>query len=104
MFIKNDQSFICDNCGAKVDKLNYTSRDHCPTCLYSKHVDIKPGDRENKCKGILKPINVVEEKGRQKICYVCKKCGANIRNIVAIDDNKDTLFEIVKEYAKNGGI
>ncbi len=41
-FTKNDNEFECENCGAHVDKLEYTSRDHCPKCLYSKHVDILP--------------------------------------------------------------
>ena len=38
-----DESFICENCGKKVTKLGYTARDHCPYCLYSKHLDINPG-------------------------------------------------------------
>ncbi|MDO4282434.1 MAG: RNHCP domain-containing protein [Clostridia bacterium] len=42
MFIKNDNGFICKNCGKKVEKLGYTSRDHCNFCLYSLHVDIEP--------------------------------------------------------------
>lgn len=50
MFLKNDNEFNCINCGKKVEKLKYTSRDHCNHCLYSLHVDITPGDRENTCK------------------------------------------------------
>ena len=41
VFNELDESFICEKCGKKVDKLKYSSRDHCPYCLYSKHVDIK---------------------------------------------------------------
>ena len=51
-----DEKFICENCGSEVDKLNYTARDHCPSCLYSKHVDIMPGDRDNLCMGLMKPV------------------------------------------------
>ena len=50
-FTMKDESFVCENCGFNVEKLNYTARDHCPNCLYSKHVDINPGDRENNCQG-----------------------------------------------------
>lgn len=50
MFLKNDNEFKCINCGKKVERLKYTSRDHCNHCLYSLHVDITPGDRENTCK------------------------------------------------------
>jgi len=41
-FTKIDEEFICENCGHKVNKLGYTCRNHCPICLYSKHVDINP--------------------------------------------------------------
>ena len=54
-FTKNDEGFICKNCGRKVEKLGYTSRDHCPYCLCSIHIDNNPGDRANDCKGILRP-------------------------------------------------
>ena len=57
-FTMKDENFICDNCGMEVKKLNYTARDHCPYCLYSKHVDIMPGDRLNNCHGLLKPIGL----------------------------------------------
>ena len=40
LFTENDNEFICEKCNKKVDKLLYSSRDHCPYCLYSKHVDI----------------------------------------------------------------
>ena len=42
-----NEDFICENCGKDVEKSSYTARDHCPYCLYSKHVDINPGDRKN---------------------------------------------------------
>jgi DNA-directed RNA polymerase subunit RPC12/RpoP len=101
MFIKNDNEFICLNCEKKVEKLKYTSRDHCNHCLYSIHVDISPGDRLNECKGILKPINVEEtsKKGRVVI-YKCLKCGQKVRNIIANDDNEEVIYEIVKNYSK----
>ena len=105
MFIKNDNEFICINCGKKVEKLKYTSRDHCNYCLHSVHVDIFPGDRANECKGILKPINVVidSKKGKQ-IVYKCTKCGKEVRNIVASDDDIDEIYKIIERYARNGGV
>ena len=73
-FTKRDEEFICENCGKKVSKLGYTSRDHCPYCLYSKHVDIMPGDREEDCKGLLKPIRVeLDSKKGYVIIYKCEK-------------------------------
>ena len=51
-FNELDEGFVCENCKKEVKPLNYSSRDHCPYCLYSKHVDINPGDRNNNCKGL----------------------------------------------------
>ena len=75
-FVKRDEEFECENCHKKVSKLSYTSRDHCPYCLCSKHVDILPGDREEKCRGVLKPIQVeIDSKKGYVIVYKCEKCG-----------------------------
>jgi len=41
-FTKIDENFICENCGKEVSKLGYTCRNHCPSCLHSKHVDVNP--------------------------------------------------------------
>lgn len=89
-----DEEFICEQCGAKVDKLKYSARDHCPYCLYSKHVDINPGDRNNTCKGLLKPIDIEKFKNTYKIIYKCKKCGQTHKNIVAIDDDINEIINI----------
>lgn len=89
-----DETFICENCDKKVEKLNYTARDHCPYCLYSKHVDINPGDRANECKGLLKPIGIEKFKNNFKIIYKCEKCSQTHKNIVAIDDNIDIIIEL----------
>ena len=89
-----DDEFICINCNKKVSKLNYTARDHCPFCLYSKHVDIDPGDRQNNCKGMLKPIGIEKFKDSYKIIYKCEKCGKHHKNIMAKDDNLDLIIEL----------
>ena len=96
-FIKRDEEFICLNCEKKVNKLNYTTRDHCPYCLYSIHVDINPGDRLNKCKGMLKPIGIEKFKDSYKIIYKCEKCGEIHKNVVANDDDMDLIIELSKE-------
>ena len=101
MFVKNDNEFNCINCGKKIEKLKYTSRDHCNSCLYSLHVDIYPGDRANECKGILVPINVIQtSKKGQVIIYRCSKCGVEVRNIVAEDDDRETIYKIVENFSK----
>ena len=99
--IKKNEGFKCINCNKKVEKLKYTSRDHCNHCLYSIHVDITPGDRANDCKGILVPINVIETSKKGKvIIYRCSKCKKEIRNVVAKDDNQEAIYKVVEDYAK----
>ena len=91
-FYMLDEEFICENCHKKVEKLNYTARDHCPYCLYSKHVDIFPGDRKNNCKGLLKPIDIEKYKNTYKLIYKCSKCNKIHKNIVAIDDDFNKII------------
>ena len=80
-FKKNDAGFICQNCGREVLPLGYTSRNHCPFCLCSLHVDINPGDRANSCGGILRPIRALPDpKKGYIIIHRCTKCGETRRN------------------------
>ncbi len=90
-----DEEFICENCGKKVEKLGYTSRDHCPYCLYSKHVDINPGDRQETCHGTLVPIGIeTNSKKGYVIIYKCDKCGKIRKNKAAKDDNFDLIIKL----------
>lgn len=89
-----DEEFICENCNKKVNKLNYSARDHCPYCLYSKHVDILPGDRKNNCKGLMMPIGIEKYRDRYKIIYKCLSCGEEHKNITAMDDAFDEIIKL----------
>lgn len=91
-FTMIDEAFVCEHCGDKVSKLNYTARDHCPRCLYSKHVDINPGDRANSCLGLLKPIDIEKHRNAYKIIYRCESCGMIHKNIVALDDDMNQII------------
>ena len=97
-FLMRDENFKCENCGREVSKLNYTARDHCPYCLYSKHVDINPGDRLNHCQGLLKPIGIEKFKDTYKIIYKCEKCQLLHKNIMAIDDNFEEIINLSSRY------
>ena len=80
-----DEEFICENCGNTISKLKYTARDHC-----------MPGDRQNKCLGLLKPIGIEKFKNTYKIIYKCTKCNQIHKNIMANDDNFDLIIELSK--------
>jgi len=94
LFSKNDNFFICEHCNKEVNPLSYTSRDHCPFCLYSKHVDINPGDRLNECKGLLKPIGIEKFKDSYKIIYKCENCKELHKNIMANDDDMNLIIKL----------
>ncbi|MBQ8192885.1 MAG: RNHCP domain-containing protein [Bacilli bacterium] len=93
-FTMIDENFICENCGKSVSKLGYTARDHCPYCLYSKHLDINPGDRMNTCLGLMKPIAIEKFKNSYKIIYSCTKCKEMHKNIMANDDDFDVIISL----------
>ena len=100
-FTKNDNGFICKNCGKEVKPLIYSSRDHCPYCLCSLHVDINPGDRLNNCKGILRPIDLEYKQNKGYIIvYKCDKCKKIHKNKVAEDDNKTQINKVSNKTYK----
>ena len=91
-----DESFTCENCGKTIEPLVYSARDHCPYCLFSKHVDIFPGDRANECHGLLEPIKIEKFKNTYKIIYKCQKCHQTHKNIMANDDDMNIIIELSK--------
>lgn len=77
--------FVCEQCGADVPPAsNGSYRNHCPYCLFSKHLDDAPGDRSSDCQGLMEPVSLVHHgrKGYQ-IVHRCTVCGAVKRNRVA---------------------
>ncbi len=94
-FQRRKENFICEVCGFFVEGDGYTN--HCPNCLYSKHVDINPGDRASTCGGLMEPIDVIQKKGHYYIVHKCLKCGF-VRNAKFREekDNFEKLLEIIK--------
>jgi rubrerythrin len=91
-FKKKIENFVCENCGFEVKGNGFTN--HCPNCLYSKHVDIFPGDREEDCKGLMEPVSAEESGGEWSIIHKCKKCGKIQKNKISPDDDFDKVVEI----------
>jgi rubrerythrin len=91
-FTKTVEDFICENCGTFVKGDGYT--DHCPNCLWSKHVDVNPGDRAANCGGMLEPVAVEIRNDEHKIHYVCKKCGKTHRVRTSPDDNFEVILQL----------
>lgn len=57
-------------------------------------MDVNPGDREEKCGGMMKPISALLKSGGNMIIHRCVKCGFERNNRVAEEDDFDTLVKI----------
>lgn len=63
-------------------------RNHCPLCLYSKHVDRSPGDRKHTCRSSMAPIGTAfRRNGEQVIVHRCLGCGEVRYCRAAADDH-----------------
>lgn len=91
-FQRNIEDFVCENCGEKVKGNGYTN--HCPVCLWSKHVDNNPGDRENNCHGLMKPISAYFEKGAWTIVQKCQRCGIEKKIKTVKEDDLNLILKI----------
>ena len=102
---------LCTNCGKMFSLAipGMKHRDHCNFCLRSVHIDKRPGDREVWCgegkpgsknfkHSILDPVGVVPRERQTDpaavMKYVCRKCGKEKYNRVAVDDNKDIVSDL----------
>ena len=98
-FTKNDAGFVCAHCGYAASPLGYTSRNHCPRCLYSLHVDEHPGDRACACGGQMRPEVVVPDARKGFIItHRCLSCGARKRNRAQQDDDRALLIRLTNPY------
>jgi DNA-directed RNA polymerase subunit M/transcription elongation factor TFIIS len=95
VFIKNVEDFICEKCGYKVEGNGYTN--HCPECLWSKHVDNEPGDRANTCGGMMEPVEVTKKGSEYIILHKCTKCGVEKPNKA----NKQDNFQMIVQVSSN---
>lgn len=91
-FIRNVENFVCERCGTKVFGNGYTN--HCPKCLWSKHVDKNPGDRAEKCGGLMEPVSVSKKAGDYVLLQRCGTCGFERKNKMEKGDNFDVLLPL----------
>jgi len=93
-FKKKIENFVCEKCGTMVKGDGFTN--HCPRCLFSKHVDIFPGDRAEVCGGLMRPISAEESGGEWSIIHKCEKCGKKQKNKTSKEDNFEEIIKISK--------
>jgi predicted Zn-ribbon and HTH transcriptional regulator len=92
VFKKNVEDFLCEHCGVETEGTGYTN--HCPKCLWSKHVDIDPGDRAADCGGLMKPVSVEREGDEWVLKHKCTVCGYEKRNTMSQNDNFDEATQL----------
>lgn len=92
-----NSGFTCLHCGAEVLPVtNGSYRNHCPFCLYSRHVDVVPGDRQNDCGGQMEPVGVrYHSKKGYQIEHRCTICGTVQINKAAVDTVQPDDIEVL---------
>ena len=92
-----ESPFACAHCHGAVPPVatGTKHRNHCPWCLWSVHVDVRPGDRRSGCGGPMEPIAVwVRPDGEWAIVHRCRQCGATRTNRIAGDDSTLALMSL----------
>ncbi len=98
--------FVCTNCKKSVEEqgnIGTHHRNHCPFCLFSKHLDMKkPGDRESKCKGDMQPIALAYKKDKEiMLVHECKDCKSISTNRISADDSEERILDIFYTSVRN---
>ncbi len=96
-YADQSKTFICEKCHTTVAPPEGGSlhRNHCPACLWSKHVDVKTGDRRCVCRGLMEPIGVwAKSRGEWSLIHRCVKCGSIRVNRIAADDSHMELLKL----------
>jgi hypothetical protein len=94
---RSPTSFRCRNCRLDVpaDAPGTAHRNHCPNCLWSRHVDDSPGDRAALCGSSMEPIAIsVRGAGEWVLVHRCLGCDTVHLNRIAGDDNPLLLVQI----------
>ncbi len=87
--------FTCCKCGQIIPTSvpGSTHRNHCPKCLWSRHVDMQTGDRKSGCKSPMEPIGVsIQRNGEWSLVHRCHGCGMLRVNRIGSDDNEMLLL------------
>ena len=95
---RRTSSFRCGHCRLDVptDAPGTTHRNHCPTCLWSRHLDDDtPGDRDADCGSLMEPIGItVRGDGEWVLVHRCTGCDEVHLNRTAGDDNPLALLRL----------
>jgi hypothetical protein len=91
------KAFRCWHCRLDVplDAPGTRHRNHCPNCLWSRHLDDVPGDRDAECGSSMEPIAItVRGSGEWVVVHRCLSCEVIHLNRTAADDNPLLLLRL----------
>ena len=92
------QAFTCGHCHRFIGPLPSGGhhRNHCPFCLYSRHVDDRAsGDRASACGSLMAPIGAFQRpNGEHVVVHRCLGCGFERFNRIAADDDFDLVLAL----------
>ena len=92
-----DAAFVCEHCQQTVAGAppGTEHRNHCPWCLWSVHLDIRPGDRRSSCRDLMEPIAVAVARGGEwLIVHRCGRCKVIRVNRIGGDDSELVLMSL----------
>ncbi len=108
-FDPDGTSFRCGRCHAFISAEPFLSgvnnRNHCPYCLWSKHLDLyRAGDRLAACKSLMRPVGLAlkhthkkyasEMAGELMLVHLCIECEKLSANRLAADDDAASLWAV----------
>lgn len=100
---EKEGGFKCSHCKQWVVVGQYmgtSNRNHCCQCLWSKHVDVKKGDRKAVCQAGMRPIGLTFRiegslrNGELMLVHDCMGCDKISINRIAADDSEERILEI----------
>lgn len=95
--------FRCAHCRRWViinPYIGTANRNHCPQCLWSRHVDVRTGDRQADCRSGMRPIGLsFRQEGRAvrgelMLVHLCSACPKLSINRIAADDDERQLLGV----------
>ncbi len=106
-----EDGFTCKHCGGFVSSAvalaGVLNRNHCPYCLWSRHLDLqRAGDRLCACKALMRPVGLTLKQtgkkyggasGELMLIHACTACSGVSINRLAADDLPDALLRIFED-------
>ena len=108
-FYPAEAGFKCGHCHVYISAepvlSGVNNRNHCPYCLWSKHLDLyQAGDRLAACKSLMRPVGLAlkhthkkygsQMAGELMLVHLCTECEKLAANRLAADDDAASLWEI----------